>query len=140
LELSSNTQLYSGVVFVTIATVETGGLFLLSLFKRNHVFTRFQVAFFRAGHAHAGILTILFCVAQLYIDSLALEIPVFEHLLRIGFGLAPILLPGGFFAAASGKGSTVPNKWITLIYAGATILAISLISLGVLLIRSAVNK
>ena len=139
MELSTNTELYSGVVFVTIATVETGGLFLLSIFKKNDAFTSFQVAFFRAGHAHAGVLTILFCVAQLYIDSLALETPAFEHLLRIGFGLAPILLPGGFFAAAAGKGSTTPNKWIGLIYAGATILAISLISLGILLIRSAVK-
>ena len=139
MELSSNTQLYSGIVFITIATVETGGLFLLSLFKQNDGFTAFQKAFFRAGHAHAGVLTILFCVAQLYIDSLSLPGPVSEHLLRIGFGLAPIFIPGGFFAAAAGKGATAPNKSIVLVYAGATILAISLITLGTLLISLAVK-
>ncbi|MEO8765981.1 MAG: hypothetical protein ABI416_16895 [Ginsengibacter sp.] len=140
MELSSNTSLYAGIVFITIATVESGGLFLTGLFRKIHSFTGFRVAFFRAGHAHAGVLTILFCLAQLYIDSLVIKNPVFEHLLRIGFGLAPILLPGGFFAAAAGKGVTRPNKWISLVYAGAAILALSLISLGILLIQSAINK
>jgi hypothetical protein len=139
MDISSTTRLYSGIVFITIATIETGGLFLLSILKKNNNFTAFQVAFFRAGHAHAGVLTILFCVAQLYIDSLSLASAIPEHLLRIGFGLAPILLPGGFFAAASGNRSLAPNKWIVLIYAGAIILAIALITLGVLLIRSAIN-
>ena len=69
MQLSSNTELYAGIVFITIATVETGGLFLLSLFKKTNNFTGFQVAFFRAGHAHAGVLKILFCVEKLYIDS-----------------------------------------------------------------------
>ncbi|MBS1600926.1 MAG: hypothetical protein JST75_22125 [Bacteroidetes bacterium] len=139
MQLSMNTRLYAGAVFITMATVESGGLFLIRLLKKNNPFTSFQTAFFRAGHAHAGVFTILFCVAQLYIDSLTLQYPIQEHLLRIGFGLAPILIPGGFFAAASGKGLTAPNKWICLIYAGAIILAISLISLGILLIRSAVG-
>ena len=139
MELSSNTKLYAGIVVITIATVEIGGMFLLRLFKKDHSFTPFQVAFFRAGHAHAGVLTILFVVAQLLIDSLFLTVSFQEHLLRIGFGLAPILIPGGFFAAAAGEGLTRPNKWIGLIYTGAVILAVSLLTLGVLLIRSSLQ-
>lgn len=136
MELSSTTKLYSGIVILTIVTIESGGLFLLSILKGQQDVTPFQQAMFRAGHAHAGVLTILCIIAQVLIESVSRE-PA--YVLRSGFVAAALLMAGGFFAAAGHHQAMAPNKWIGLLYTGAGVLAASLIWLGVLLIRSALK-
>jgi len=90
---------------------------------------------FRAGHAHAGVLVILALIAQLLIDYAELD-PTLAWIIRMGFPLAAILVSGGFFASAIGQNRTKPNGYISILYAGALLLAASLIILGVALIRS----
>lgn len=85
--------------------------------------------------AHAGVLVILFLIAQLLIDNVNLS-PGLEGALRIGFPVAAILVSGGFFASAIGQNIIKPNQYIFILYAGALLLAACLIALGIALIEA----
>ena len=65
-----------GVSLITIVLVETGGLYLLSVVGGRVERTPFQIAFARAGHAHAGVLVTLALVIQLLADAVVLDGPV----------------------------------------------------------------
>ena len=91
--------------------------------------TGFQKAFFRAGHAHAGVLVILSLVAQIYADATGMT-ELAGWLGRSAIPLAAILMPAGFFFSAMGRDATKPNRFILLIYAGAASLAVGVVSLG----------
>ena len=93
-----------------------------------------QISFFRAGHAHAGVLVILSLICQLFVEHAALE-PGFAGLVRVGIPLAAILIPLGFFLSVAFTPDR-PNKWIWSLYAGALTLALSVVVLGVGLIRA----
>ncbi len=128
-------KMISGIILLTIPSVQYGGYFLLRVLsgkfdKAN--FTDFQKSMFRAGHAHAGVLLILSIVCEILIDSIPYD-DVWKGVLRSAFPIAVIFISGGFFAAA-GKGITRPTKGIVLLYIGLFLLAISLVILGVGLI------
>ena len=55
--------------------------------------------------------------------------------MRIGVPLAAILIPLGFFLSVAFTPDR-PNEWIWSLYAGALVLAISVVVLGVGLIRA----
>ena len=59
LTLSDASRLTAGVLLITIVLIETGGLYLLSIVGGRVERTPFQLAFARAGHAHAGALVLL---------------------------------------------------------------------------------
>lgn len=134
MEITHLTQLFSGVTLLSMVTIESGGIFLLSLMKGNNKFTSYQLAMFKAGHAHAGVLAILCVVAQLLIGTLVVTSTV-EVAIRVGFVSAALLISGGFFAAASHRNAVAPNRWIGLVYIGAVVLATSLVWLGILLVQ-----
>jgi hypothetical protein len=53
------TKLYPIVAVLSLVTVEYGGWALLSFISaRRGQLNEFQTTFFRAGHAHAGVLLI----------------------------------------------------------------------------------
>lgn len=126
-----------GIVLLTVPTIEFGGYFLLNVISGNEkglALTNFQKAMFRAGHAHAGVLVILALVALLLSDHAHLKnTPMW--IVRIGFPLSSILISGGFFASATGNQLTQPNDMIVILYVGIIILTISLILLGIGLIK-----
>jgi hypothetical protein len=90
---------------------------------------------FRAGHAHAGVLTILALVALIFTDQAGLSTPI-GWAVRIGFASAPVLVSAGFFGAAVGNGRTQPGGLIALLWIGAFVLGASVIVLGISLIRA----
>src|SRR5260370_10018238 len=92
-----------------------------------------QNSFFRGGHAHGGVLVILSLICQMFVEHAALG-PGFAWLVRIGVPLAAILIPLGFFLSVAFTPDH-PNEWIWSLYAGALVLAISVVVLGVGLIR-----
>jgi hypothetical protein len=127
-----------GLILLTVPTIQFGGYFLLQILsgRQNALgLTGFQKAMFRAGHAHAGVLVILSLVAQLLTDHAALSKEL-QWLVRIGFPLSAILVSGGFFGAAAGHQVQQPTNLIWLLYAGALLLAISVITLGIGLLRN----
>jgi hypothetical protein len=128
--LSADTRFTGGILLLTIVAVESGGWLMLRVLGDRQPATGFQKAFFRAGHAHAGVLVILSLVAQIYVDATTLTGPA-ELLVRDAIPLAAILMPAGFFFSAMGRDATRPNRFIVLVYAGAASLALGVISLGV---------
>ena len=92
--------------------------------------------FFRAGHAHAGVIVILSLVCQLLADYAVLPMSLL-WLTRIAVPLAAILIPLGFFLSMLPPGANEPGRAVVLIYAGAFSLALGVLLLGVGLIRSA---
>lgn len=92
--------------------------------------------FFRAGHAHAGVIVILALVCQVLADAALLPDSV-TWLARIGVPLAAILIPLGFFLSMASPAASQPNGMVIFIYAGAIVLAASVLTLGIGLVRGA---
>lgn len=135
MEISSATTRTAGILLITIAAVEYGGIFLLSIHRGKKELTELQNAFFRAGHAHAGVLLILSLVALLYADSL--ELTGFSRFAgRSAIPLAAILMPAGFFFGAMGRDRTRPNPCHLLIYLGALSLGVGVLTLGIELLTA----
>lgn len=133
--MTDASKLIAGILLITVPTIEYGGTFLLRLVSGNHPeFTNFQRSMFRAGHAHAGVLLILALVALLSADHAGFSAPT-GWAVRIGFAAAPILVSAGFFGSAIGEGRTRPGGLIALLWIGVFVLAASVITLGIGLIR-----
>jgi hypothetical protein len=123
----------AGILLLTLVAVEWGGLFLYRVVGGRVGATEFQHAFFRAGHAHAGVLVVLALVATLYAEAAQAE-GLIEWAARGGIPLAAILMPAGFFLSASGRGRTEPNRFVVLLWCGAASLAAGVIALGLSLL------
>ncbi len=130
------TKLIAGLLLIAVTTIEYGGTFLLGILSgKSAGFTEFQRSMFRAGHAHAGVLTILALVALIFTDQAGLSAPI-GWAVRIGFVAAPVLVSAGFFGAAIGSGRTQPGGLIALLWTGVFVLGGCLIVLGIGLIRA----
>lgn len=127
--LSDESRSLAGILLLALVTVETGGLYLVKIVRGRAPATEFQEKFARAGHAHAATLLILALVCQVLVDSTT-QTGLLEWLSRSGVAVSALLMPGGFFFSSMGAGRTEPNKLIVLVFAGAALLAASLISLG----------
>jgi Ni,Fe-hydrogenase I cytochrome b subunit len=132
--LSDASRRTAGVLLLALVTVETGGYYLTTVARGMQDLTDFQVAFARAGHAHAGVLLILSLVALILADGAGLAGRT-GLLARSLVPVAAILMPAGFFFSSMGQGRSEPNGFITLLWIGALTLAAGLILLGVLLLR-----
>jgi hypothetical protein len=135
--LSREAKLMCGVILITIPTIEYGGTFLLTVISGQFELplTDFQKSMFRAGHAHAGVLVILGLIAQILVDNIQFNKSL-KMWIRGGFLVSALLVSGGFFAAAIGENLTKPNGNIWVLWLGVITLAISLVSLGIGLIKS----
>lgn len=128
--LSNASRTTAGVLLLALVTVESGGMYMLKIVRGAAEVTPFQEKFARAGHAHAGVLLLLALICQVLADSTT-QTGALNWLSRSGVAVAALLMPGGFFFSSMGAGRTTPNRLIVLVLAGAALLAISLISLGI---------
>jgi len=74
-KMDRDTRLMSGILLVTVPTIQYGGYFLLRLFSGQIPGLKpspLQTSFFRAGHAHAGVLVILSLICQMFVEHAAL--------------------------------------------------------------------
>jgi hypothetical protein len=134
--MTDATKLIAGILLITVPTIEYGGTFLLSLLSGSHPeSTDFQRSMFRAGHAHAGVLVILALVALLFAEHASFSPPI-GWAVRIGFAAAPVLVSAGFFGVAIGESRARPGGLIALLWIGFFVLAASVITLGIGLIRA----
>jgi hypothetical protein len=117
------------VLLLTIVAVEFGGWFMLRVVRGRQPATPFQQSFFRAGHAHAGVLVILALVSQILVS--AAHVTGALGALTNGIWAAAILMSAGFFLSAAGKNVTQPNRFIWVLYLGAVSLAVGVVSLGI---------
>ncbi|HLZ62024.1 MAG TPA: hypothetical protein VKR06_34195 [Ktedonosporobacter sp.] len=135
LTLSADTRITAGVLLLTIVGIEYGGWFMLSVVRGAQPTTPFQQSFFRAGHAHAGVLVILSLVSLILADAAHMS-GLLALVARNGIWAAAILMPAGFFFSAAGRDVTRPNSFIVLLYIGIASLALGVISLGIGLLIS----
>jgi hypothetical protein len=118
------------ISLASLVTVEYGGWALLSFLTAREGLTDPQKQFFRAGHAHAGVLLVLSLVFFVYLD-------------RTDFGngtqwvvglvlLAGILAQsGGFFLHLARGAPAQPSAGTRVTRAGALLIAIALATLAV---------
>ena len=136
--MTREATLMSGIILITVPTIQYGGYFLLtSLLDRSsrYMDNPLRQNFFRAGHAHAGVIVLLSLICQVLADAARLP----EWLLwivRIGVPAAAILMPLGFFLSMPSPDTAKPNRLVRIIYVGAVTLALSVVTLGIGLLRS----
>ena len=134
--MSDETRIMVGLAFISLPTIAFGGYFLLSILKRaagTEGITETQRDYFRAGHAHAGVLVLLGIVGQLFLDESKLDGAV-VWALRIGLIAAPLLISGGFFGGAPRTTRGAAGPLVRLVTAGAVVLSLSTIGVGISLI------
>jgi len=115
---------------LAIVAVEFGGTYMLRIVRGREAVTGFQLAFARAGHAHAGVLVILSLVCLILVGAADVS-GLWGTIARSGVPLAAILMPAGFFFSSMGRGATQPNRLIWLLYAGAVSLTLGVTALGI---------
>lgn len=137
--MTREAKLISGIILITVPTIQYGGYFLLtSLMDKtsDYMANPLRQNFFRAGHAHAGVIVILSLICQLLADAAALPSPLLWFV-RLGIPLAAILISAGFFFAVLPPNATQAGGAVNLIYMGAVILAGGVLSLGIGLLCAA---
>ena len=135
--MSTSQTISAGVVLLTVIAIAYGGSFLLRVVNRTVPANDLQRSYFRAGHAHAGVLVILGLVVML----LMAEAGVTGLLATLSTGVlwAAILMPAGFFLSVVGRDPEKPNGLRYLIYAGGLVLLVGVGSAGIGLIAAGVD-
>lgn len=133
--LSRDARLMLGITLLTVPTIVYGGLTLLGVITGGQAgapapvtLTTAQIALYRAGHAHAGVLLLLSLILQLCLDHAALASRL-RWSARIAAPSAAILLSAGFFGLAH-----LPALR-ALLYAGAACLVWATLVTGIGLLR-----
>ena len=136
--MTREARMMSGIILITVPTIQYGGYFLLiSLMTKGSGYMEnpLRQNFFRAGHAHAGVIVILSLVCQILADAAVLPAPILWFV-RIGIPLSAILISAGFFFSVLPPTATQASGAVSLIYAGAVILAVGVVTLGIGLLRT----
>lgn len=117
-------RLFSIIAWIALPTVMYGGYALLGLLTRNGL-TEFQQTFFRAGHAHAGVLLLLSLLYHHYMEQTTLS-----HAIKVGGAmlvLVGILAQSGEFFLHMAIGQPgEPSIGTTVTSLGAVLLAIAI--------------
>jgi hypothetical protein len=98
---------------------------LLHLIGRGNVLTPEQIRFFRAGRAHAGVLTLMSLLYCRFLDQTALPLPV-KHTACAAIVIGILAQSGGFFIHLSPERAQLGTK-VTLIRAVVLVCAIAVL-------------
>jgi hypothetical protein len=121
---------------LSLVSVEYGGYALLSFLTRGGGLGEFRERFFRAGHAHAGVLLVLSLVYFIYLDRTDYSSAV-QWLAGGGLLLVGILSQSGGFFLHMWRGQPRQRSVGTEVTAaGAVLIAAALVTLAVGLIRA----
>src|SRR5690625_2288350 len=137
-QMNTDTKKAAGWLIIILPTVIYGGFSILNLIITKDVGiveNPLRKDFFKAGHAHAGILLILSLVCYLYVDRAALSEGL-KQVVRSCIPLSAIFVPAAFFFSMLSKDASEPNAFINLAYIGILLLVIGLLTLGIGLIRA----
>ncbi|WP_033345735.1 hypothetical protein [Catenuloplanes japonicus] len=127
----------TGVTVLTVVSIAFGGTFVLRVVTGGQPANDLQKSFFRAGHAHAGVLVTLGLVCALLLA--AGDVPGPWAYAYLGVLTAAILIPAGFFLSVLGRDPQRPGRLIALLWAGAAVLALSLLAVGLALLITGVR-
>jgi drug/metabolite transporter superfamily protein YnfA len=119
--------------WLALPTVMFGGFSLLNLLTRTNRLSTFQQTYFRAGHAHAGVLLLMSLLYDTFIDQTTFP-SAGKVVLAIAFLVGVLAQSGGFFLhmLVGKQGEWSPGN--TLTATGAVLLAVSILILVIGLI------
>lgn len=135
--MSHASRRMAGILLVVFPTVIFGGVNLLRMLiagDEGYVDNPLRQDFWRAGHAHAGVLLVLALVVLRYVDEATLSERAREFV-RVSVPSAALLLPVAFFLSVLSPDAGEPNALIYLAVLGAIVLAAGLVTLGIGLLR-----
>ena len=92
----ANLRIWVILSWIALPTVMFGGYSLLRLINRGDVLTPFQVNWFRAGHAHAGVLLVMSLLYYTFLDQTRLATSV-KHAACVALFVGILAQSGGFF-------------------------------------------
>jgi hypothetical protein len=127
-------KLFTVIALLSLPTVMFGGFSLLRLLGAGKL-SEFQLTYFRAGHAHAGVLLVLALVVLDLVDRIGVGAAL-QWAVGILLVVGVLAQSGGMFVhMAIGK----PGRWSmgnTLSTAGALVLAAALVTTAVAVIQA----
>jgi hypothetical protein len=126
----------SGITVLVVPTIMYGGWSLLGILMHGRVggsvgelqLDEMQWALWRAGHAHAGVWTLLSLVLQVLLDSAYLPIGLM-WVARISAPVSAVALSAAFFGLAFSV------AFSPLLYLGICLMFIALLATGIGLLR-----
>jgi hypothetical protein len=133
---SKPAKLLSGITLLIVPTIMYGGWTLLGLLMQGRVgahagglhLDETQWALWRAGHAHAGVWTLLSLVVQILLDSARLSAGL-VWVARICAPASAVALSGAFFGLAFSV------AFSPLLYLGICLMLVALVTTGIGLLR-----
>ena len=127
------TRLFAIVSLILLPTVMYGGYSLRRLMERGEGLTEFQRTYFRAGHAHAGVLLVLSLVYYQYLAGTTIADGM-QWLACAVLVVGILAQSGGFFVHMAVGRPNAPSAGTMLTTVGAVLLAAALLFLAYALI------
>ena len=119
-----------GITLLTVVGIAFGGTFLLRVGNGTVPANDLQRTFFRAGHAHAGVLVTLGLLVAV-LTHVAGASPGWGTAGAVAVLLAAIFVPAGFFLSVLGPDPQRPGPMIASAWIGAATLVAGLVISGV---------
>ena len=124
------TRLLPIIVLFTLVTVEFGGWALLGFITGKESLGRFREQFFRAGHAHAGVLLVLSLVYFVYLERTDFSDGA-RWLVGVLLLVGIVAQSGGFFVHLGVGEEGRSSAGTLLTRAGALLIGAALVTLAV---------
>jgi hypothetical protein len=128
-------RIFSIIAWISLPTVMFGGYALLGLLNRGAL-SEFQLTFFRAGHAHAGVLILMSLLYIQYMERTTLSKKVKIAAVAV-LVIGVLAQSGGFFLhmvigqpGAPSAGTAVTTSGVVLLVIAVTVLVYGLIVSG----------
>jgi len=128
-----------GGTIISVVTIAFGGTFLLRVVTGTHETNELQKSFFRAGHAHAGVLVILGLLLAVLGNAVGAN-SAWVNGGAITVLAAAILMPAGFFLSVLGHNPARPNRMIATVWLGATLLVSGVLISGVTTLAAGIDR
>lgn len=128
-----------GATIISIVTIASGGVFLLRVVTGSHETNGLQKSFFRAGHAHAGVLVMLGVVLSVLGNAVGAN-PAWANGGAVAVLVAAMLMPAGFFLSVLGRNPVRPNRMIASVWLGATLLILGVLTSGVATLLAGIDR
>lgn len=120
-------RVFSIIAWIAIPTVMYGGYALLGMLTEGGL-TPFQQTFFRAGHAHAGVLLLMSLLYHHYMEQTDLR-PGMKLLGAVVVLIGILAQSGGFFLHMVIGQPGAPSLGTTITSLGAVLLVVSILIL-----------
>jgi hypothetical protein len=108
--------------WIALPTVMFGGYSLLRLLTRGNRLSPFQITYFRAGHAHAGVLLLMSLLYYLFMEHTTLT-PTLQVAAASVLFVGILAQSGGFFLHMGIGKPERPSLGTTVTTVGAILLA-----------------